>query len=50
VVSHAHGEGEIDATVEAVGESLAVYAKALEDGVENHLRGRPVKPVYRRFN
>lgn len=50
VISYAHGDAEIDLTIEAVGESLAVYAKALEDGVEHHLRGRPVKPAYRPFN
>jgi glutamate-1-semialdehyde 2,1-aminomutase len=50
VVSYAHGDSEIDLTIEAVGESLAVYARALEDGIEHHLRGRPVKPAYRRFN
>ncbi len=50
VVSLSHGERELDLTVEAAGEALSVYAKALEDGVEHHLRGRPVEPVYRRFN
>jgi glutamate-1-semialdehyde 2,1-aminomutase len=50
VVSYSHGDEEIDRTIEAVGESLEVYARALEDGIEHHLRGRPVKPAYRRFN
>jgi glutamate-1-semialdehyde 2,1-aminomutase len=50
VVSYAHGDREIDLAVEATAESLAVYAKALEDGVDGYLRGRPVKPVYRQFN
>jgi glutamate-1-semialdehyde 2,1-aminomutase len=50
VVSFSHGNEEIDRTVEAVGEALDVYAKALDDGVEKHLRGRSVQPVYRRFN
>jgi glutamate-1-semialdehyde 2,1-aminomutase len=50
VVNLSHGDREIDLTVEAAAESLAVYRKALEDGVEHHLRGRPVESVYRRFN
>jgi glutamate-1-semialdehyde 2,1-aminomutase len=27
-----------------------VYRKALDEGVEKYLEGRPIKPVYRRFN
>jgi glutamate-1-semialdehyde 2,1-aminomutase len=50
VIGFSHGDREIDLTVEAVGESLAVYARALEEGVERHLRGRPVNTVYRRYN
>jgi glutamate-1-semialdehyde 2,1-aminomutase len=50
VVSYSHGEQDIDLTIEAAGESLAVYAKALEDGIEHHLRSRPVKPAYRKFS
>jgi glutamate-1-semialdehyde 2,1-aminomutase len=50
VVSFSHTDADIDRTVEAVGETLRVYRKALEDGVEHHLVGRPVKPVFRTFN
>ena len=50
VVSRAHGDADIDATVERIHAALAVYRRALEDGVERHLRGRPVRPVMRRFN
>jgi len=32
-----------------VGEALAVYRKALEEGVGKYLHGRPVKPVFRPF-
>lgn len=49
VVSTSH-EREIDRTVDAVGAALEVYAAALEQGPERYLRGRPVQPVYRRFN
>jgi glutamate-1-semialdehyde 2,1-aminomutase len=50
VVSFSHSDEDIDRTVEAVGQSLRVYRKALEDGIEKYLIGRPVKPVFREFN
>jgi len=48
VVNLGHGEEEIRRTVEAVGEALVVQRRALEEGVERHLAGRPVQPVFRR--
>jgi len=50
VVSYSHGDDDIDRTVDAFAEALLVYRKALADGVERYLVGRPVKPVDRRFN
>ena len=50
VVSFSHSDEDIDRTIEAVGEALSVYRKALEDGVEQYLVGRPVKLVFRKFN
>jgi len=50
VVSFSHTDADIDRTIDAIGESLQVYRQALEDGVENFLVGRPVKPVFRKFN
>jgi glutamate-1-semialdehyde aminotransferase len=38
------------ATIERVAEALAIYKRALEDGVERHLPGRSVQPVMRRLN
>lgn len=49
VVSYSHSEEDIDRTVEAIDAALGVYARALEDGAEAHLAGRPVKPVFRRY-
>jgi glutamate-1-semialdehyde 2,1-aminomutase len=50
VVSYSHGDGDIDRTVDAVDGALAVYARALEDGVERHLVGAPSRSVFdRRF-
>jgi glutamate-1-semialdehyde 2,1-aminomutase len=49
VVSFSHTDTDIDQTIDAIGESLGVYRRALEDGVEKYLVGRPVKPVFRKF-
>jgi glutamate-1-semialdehyde 2,1-aminomutase len=50
IVSYSHTDADIDFTIEAVAGALRVYRQALEDGVEHHLVGRPLKPVYRRYN
>jgi glutamate-1-semialdehyde 2,1-aminomutase len=50
VVSFSHTDADIDRTAEAVHGALLVYRKALDEGVEKYLEGRPVKPVYRKFN
>ena len=50
VVSYAHSDDDIDRTIDAIGEALVVYRKALEGGVEKYLVGRPVQPVFRRRN
>jgi glutamate-1-semialdehyde 2,1-aminomutase len=49
MVSYAHADQDIDHTVEAVAEALGVYRKALEEGFEKFLVGRPVKPVFRPY-
>ncbi|MEQ8824555.1 MAG: glutamate-1-semialdehyde 2,1-aminomutase [Filomicrobium sp.] len=50
VVSYSHSEQDIDDTIEAIDQSLYVYRKALEEGVEKYLVGRPSKVVYRNRN
>ena len=50
VVSYSHSEDDIDRTIEATDCAAEVYARALEDGVDSHLVGPPVKPVFRPFN
>jgi len=50
VVSYSHTDDDIDRTIEAAERGAEVYARALEDGVDSHLVGRPVKPVFRMFN
>ena len=48
VVSCAHGDAEIDATIEAAREALKVYRRGLDEGLERLLVGPSVKPVFRR--
>ena len=50
VVSYAHTDDDIDQTIDAIAAALQVYRRALDDGAEQYLIGRPVKPVYRPYN
>jgi glutamate-1-semialdehyde 2,1-aminomutase len=50
VVSYSHTDTIIDQTIDRIASALAVYKRALEEGVERFLPGRPVKPVMRRYN
>jgi glutamate-1-semialdehyde 2,1-aminomutase len=50
VVSYSHTDADIDATVEAIDGALEVYVRALEDGAERFLVGRPSQIVYRAYN
>lgn len=50
VISYSHSDADIDRTAEAVHGALLIYRKAIDEGVEKYLEGRPVKPVYRKFN
>lgn len=50
IISYAHDDAAVDQTIDAVSEALVVYRKALDEGVDKYLEGRPIKPVYRRFN
>ncbi|MAD95355.1 MAG: glutamate-1-semialdehyde 2,1-aminomutase [Rhodobacteraceae bacterium] len=49
-VSLSHGDTELQITLEAARDSLLVYRKALDDGIEKYLRGPAVKPVFRKYN
>jgi glutamate-1-semialdehyde 2,1-aminomutase len=48
VVSYSHSDSDIDRTIEAIDGALAVYAQALQDGVEKYLVGRPSRTVFDR--
>ena len=50
IVSFSHTDQDVDRTVESILESLYVYRRALDEGVEKYLVGRPVKPAIRKYN
>lgn len=50
VVSFAHQATDIDRTIAAFDEALLVYRRALDEGVDRHLVGESVQPVYRKWN
>lgn len=50
VVSYSHSEKDIDQTIEALQGAMTVYRKALDEGLDKYLVGRPVKPVMRARN
>jgi glutamate-1-semialdehyde 2,1-aminomutase len=49
VVGYTHTDADIDRTIEAIDGALGIYVRALQDGVERHLVGRPSKVVFRRY-
>jgi glutamate-1-semialdehyde 2,1-aminomutase len=50
VVSYSHTDEDVQATVEAAHGALTIYRKALDEGIGKHMEGKPVKPVFRKFN
>jgi glutamate-1-semialdehyde 2,1-aminomutase len=50
VVSFSHSDVDIDHTAEIVHDALHIYRKALTEGIAKYLEGKPVKPVFRKFN
>lgn len=50
VVSYTHTDEDIERTLEAIDGALAVYAQALDSGVDRFLVGRPSQPVMRGYN
>lgn len=47
VVNYSHTDADIDQTVQAFAGAFEVYRRALDDGIERYLQGRPVKPAIR---
>jgi glutamate-1-semialdehyde 2,1-aminomutase len=49
-ICQSHGEQELKITLDAVKEGLAVYKRALQEGVIKYLSGPAIKPVFRKYN
>lgn len=49
-ISYVHGEKEIEITLNAIDKALSIYYKALNEGISKYLIGRPIKPVFRKYN
>ncbi|HEV2329554.1 MAG TPA: glutamate-1-semialdehyde 2,1-aminomutase [Verrucomicrobiae bacterium] len=50
VLSYSHSDDDLKRTIDGIAAALQVYRRALEVGIERYLEGRPVKPVFRKFN
>lgn len=50
IVSFSHTDKDIAETIERMSEAMLVYKNALDEGVEKYLVGRPVAPVWRKYN
>ncbi|NND06261.1 MAG: glutamate-1-semialdehyde 2,1-aminomutase [Saprospiraceae bacterium] len=50
VISFSHTDEIVDQTIEIMHDCMGVYKKALLEGAEKYLEGRPVQPVYRKYN
>ncbi len=49
-LSLAHGNDELEYTLESVEKALNIYKYALNEGVEKYLKGSSIKPVFRKYN
>jgi glutamate-1-semialdehyde 2,1-aminomutase len=50
VISYSHSAEDVQRTINGITAALRVYRQALEQGIDRYLEGRPVKPVFRKFN
>jgi glutamate-1-semialdehyde 2,1-aminomutase len=50
IVSYSHTDKDIEKTAEAFHDALRIYRKALDEGIEKYLVGRPIKSAWRTFN
>jgi glutamate-1-semialdehyde 2,1-aminomutase len=50
VLGYSHSEQDIEHTIRSVEDLLPIYQRALEEGADKYLVGRPSNVVYRRFN
>jgi glutamate-1-semialdehyde 2,1-aminomutase len=48
VVSYSHTDEDVERTLDAIDGALAVYARAMDEGAERYLVGRPSRTVFER--
>jgi glutamate-1-semialdehyde 2,1-aminomutase len=49
-LSYSHKDAELNQTLEATRKTLKVYKQALEGDLKDFLKGRSIKPVFRKYN
>jgi len=49
-IAYRHDANILKKTLMAVDKSLYIYKKALKFGIDRYLKGRPIKPVFRKYN
>lgn len=49
-ISFAHRDRELDQTLEAISETCSTMVNALDEGIQEHLEGPNLQPVFRKFN
>lgn len=49
-ISLAHGDDELEITLNAIDKSLEIYKKATVEGLDKYLEGPAIKPVFRKYN
>ena len=50
VIAFSHSDKDIAETVEKLYDAMVIYKKALNEGIDKYLIGRPVSPVWRKYN
>lgn len=50
ICSYSHRKKELEITLNAIKKSLEIYKKALNEGIDQYLNSRPIKPVFRKYN
>jgi glutamate-1-semialdehyde 2,1-aminomutase len=50
VISYSHSDSDVQFTIDSIAAALEVYRHALDEGIGQYLEGRPVRPVFRKFN
>ena len=49
-LSYSHNSKELQITKKAISKSFEIYSKALKNGLDKYLIGKPIKPVFRKYN